>query len=308
MQAPDIRVNKHAAHERAVDLSIVVATCNRSESLRELIEALLRSDYPSELLWDIWIVDNNSTDETAALVASYSEREPRIHYVFERAQGKSHALNHGVRQAAGNIIAFTDDDCVPDPHWVENISAAFAADSKLGLIGGRVELFNPDDHPTTTRTWRDRRTVSSATDVFSLIIGCNMAIRSDLLPAIGDFDPLNCPGSSKEAVFEDIDFIYRAFKKNMRIEYHPDVLLYHNHGRRSVSDLASLNRKYARGRGSFFAKHILKGDRVVLKMAYWEIRSTLVSLAKNLISGKSVEDDWKAISFLVGGAVTRFTR
>ena len=292
----------------AVDLSIVVATCNRSDNLRELLEALLRSDYPSELSWDIWIVDNNSRDETAALVASYSERDSRFHYVFEGVQGKSHALNRGVRQAGGSIIAFTDDDCIPDPHWIRTISAAFAADAKLALVGGRVELSNPDDHPTTTRTWPDRRRVSSPSDVFSLIIGCNMAIRSDLLPAIGDFDPLNCPGSSKEAVFEDIDFIYRAFKKNMRIEYHPDVLLYHNHGRRSVSDLAGLNRKYARGRGSFFAKHILKGDRVVLKMAYWEIRSTLVSLAKNLISGKSVEDDWKAISFLVGGAVTRFTR
>lgn len=308
MQAPDNRVNKHAAHERAVDLSIVVATCNRSESLRELLEALLRSDYPGGLSWDIWIVDNNSTDETAALVASYSEREPRIHYVFEGAQGKSHALNHGVRQAAGNIIAFTDDDCVPDPHWVENIGTAFAADSKLGLIGGRVELFNPDDHPTTTRTWRDRRTVTSATDVFSLIIGCNMAIRSDLLRTIGDFDPLNCPGSSKDAVFEDIDFVYRAFKKGTRIEYRPEILLYHNHGRRSDSDVAGLQRKYARGRGSFYAKHIVKGDRVALKMAYWEIRSTLASLVKKLLSGKSAQEEIKMISFLFAGAVTRFTR
>ena len=69
-----------------------------------------------------------------------------------------------------------------------------------------------------------------------------------------------------------------------------------------------VNRKYMRGRGSFYAKHIVKGDRLVLKLAYWEIRSTLVSLAKNLLTGSSVEDDWKTISFLVGGAVTRFTR
>ena len=151
--------------------------------------------------------------------------------------------------------------------------------TQLGLIGGRVELFNPDDHPTTTRTWRDRRTVSSATDVCSLIIGCNMAIRSDLLPAIGEFDPLNCPGSSKQAVFEDIDFIYRAFKKNVRIEYHPDVLLYHNHGRRSVSDLASLTAN-PRGRGSFLQAH----PQVIVGAEVSPIVSSLdvVEPAKNL--------------------------
>lgn len=141
-----------------------------------------------------------------------------------------------------------------------------------------------------------------------MIIGCNMAVRSDLQRAIGDFDPLNCPGSSKDAVFEDIDFIYRAFRQGARMEYRPDILLYHNHGRRSDSDVASLHRKYARGRGSFFAKHIVKGDCLVLKMAYWEVRSTLASLAKNLLTGKPVREEWKFISFLAAGAVTRFTR
>ena len=134
-------------HVRAVDISIVVATCNRSQGLRDLLEALLRSQCSDGLSWDVWIVDNNSKDGTAALVGAFAEREPRIHYLFEGAQGKSNALNRGVRQAAGTIIAFTDDDCIPDPHWVENIGAAFAADAKLGLVGGRVELFNTLDHP-----------------------------------------------------------------------------------------------------------------------------------------------------------------
>ena len=54
--------------------------------------------------------------------------------------------------------------------------------------------------------------------------------------------------------------------------------------------------------------NIVKGDRLVLKMAYWEIRSTLMSLAKNLLTGKSVREEWRLISFLFAGAVTRFTR
>lgn len=291
----------------AVDVSVVVATCNRSENLPLLLDALLHSESPG-LIWDVWVVDNNSKDGTAALVAAYAQREPRVHYVFEATQGKSHALNHGVREASGNIIAFTDDDCIPDRHWIANINAAFAADSKLGLAGGRVELFNSADHPTTTRTGRARRTLTSPSDAFSSIIGCNMAGRRELLRAIGDFDPLNCPGSSSDAVSEDADFVYRAFKAGVLIEYRPDILVHHNHGRRSDGDVTDLQRKYVRGRGSFYAKHIVKGDRAVLKMAYWEVRSTLADLMKKLLSGQSAREELRLISFLFAGAMTRFSK
>ncbi|MGH6609533.1 MAG: glycosyltransferase [Burkholderiaceae bacterium] len=292
----------------AVDISIIVATCNRASGLRDLLEALLRSECPSGLSWDVCVVDNNSRDETAAVVTSFAQRDRRIRYVFESVQGKSHALNRGVRHAGGKILAFTDDDCIPDPHWIDNIGAAFAADPGLGLLGGRVELFNADDHPTTTRTWHEQRLVSSANDALSLIIGCNMAVRSDLLRTIGDFDPLMTPGSHKDAVFEDTDFIYRAFKRGIRIEYRPNILLHHNHGRRLESDVADVKRKYVRGRGSFYAKHIADGDRTAMKLAYWEVHSTLISLAKNVMTGKSPREDMQMISQLFAGALTRFTR
>ncbi len=261
---------------------------------------------PSGLTWDVWIVDNNSKDETRALVESFAQREPRIHYLFEGAQGKAHAINKAVRQADASVIAFTDDDCIPDERWVESIGSAFAADANLGLVGGRVELFNPLDNPMTTRTSRDRRIVSAPGDALSFIIGCNMAIRSELLSTIGDFDPLITPGNGKDAGFEDADFVYRAFKKDIRIEYLPNVLVYHNHGRRSESDVADVHRKYVRGRGSFYVKHIFKGDRSALRMACWELQSTLGDLAKKLLSGKSAREEVKMLSFLFGGAMTRF--
>lgn len=291
----------------AVSISVVVATCNRSQKLRDLLEALLRSDC-SNHTWDAWIVDNNSKDDTRAVVASFVSREPRIHYVFESVQGKAYALNRVISQVRGDIVAFTDDDCIPDSHWINNMATAFAADSELGFVGGRVELFNADDNPTTTRTWPDRRFVSTASDALTLIIGCNMAIRRELLRTIGDFDPKITPGSGKDAGFEDLDLIYRAFKKNMRVEYRPDIVLYHNHGRRSRSDVAELERKYVRGRGSFYAKYIVRGDRAVLKLAYWEIRSTLKELAKKLLEGKSGKEELKLLSFLFAGAMTRFSK
>jgi GT2 family glycosyltransferase len=149
--------------------------------------------------------------------------------------------------------------------------------------------------------------LTEPTDVVSSIIGCNMAVRRELLMGVGDFDPLLSPGSGKDAGSEDADFVYRAFRKGIGIEYDPDVLVLHNHGRRSTTQVQNINRSYVRGRGSFYAKHILKGDIVALKMAYWELSPIFGKVLKGLLTGKSVRDDCKRVWFLCSGAMSRFT-
>ena len=291
-------------------IAVVVATYNRCDSLRNVLEALVRCDVPSGLEWDAWIIDNNSRDQTREVVEYFSQRSSeRIHYLFESVQGKSHALNRGIRQAAADIVAFTDDDCLPDPHWIANIGRAFASNPGVGIIGGRVELFNPEDHPIGIRTSLDRQQASSGdTSVVFCIIGCNMAIRRELLSVVGDFDPLLSPGSGKDAGSEDADFVYRAFRKGIGIEYDPDVVVFHNHGRRSAAQVQNINRSYVRGRGSFYAKHIIKGDIVALKMAYWDVSPILGNGFKRLFTGKSIREDLQRVWFLCSGALSRFTR
>ena len=289
-------------------LSIVVATRSRSAGVRALIEALLRSECASPFDWDVWVIDNNSTDDTRSVVESLVAADPdRIHYCSEPAQGKSFALNRGIRESSGDVVIFTDDDCIPDPHWIENIGREFSVRPDLGIVGGRIELYNPLDKPLTIRTWRDRRGLTSASDLFFFIAGCNMAIRRDLLTSVGEFDTRLGPGSPKDTVAEDPDFIYRALRMGTKIEYVPDVLVYHNHGRRSELDARVLNRKYMRGRGAFYAKHILKGDSVVLKLAYWEFRSIVSSLFKNLVARRPVADEWFALRCLIAGMTSRLT-
>lgn len=288
-------------------LSVVVATRNRSANLADLLGSLLNSDCPPGLEWDAWIVDNNSTDDTRRVIEEFSRRAPdRIHYLFEAGRGKSKALNCGIRSSAGEIVVFTDDDCIPDKHWLTNIARAFAVRSEVGILGGRIELHNPADRPVTIRTWLDRRTLTSASDIFFFIAGCNMAIRRHLLDAVGEFDPNLCPGSPKDTVADDPDYIYRAFRMGVTVEYDPEILVFHNHGRRTDEDVAVLRRKYLRGRGAFYAKHIAKGDRTVLKLAYWEIRAVISALFKNLMTGKSARGEWQVLWSLWGGMVSRF--
>ena len=241
------------------------------------------------------------------MVRSLATREPtRVHYLLETNPGKSFALNRGIRESSGEVVAFTDDDCIPGPHWLENIAHEFATRPDLGIVGGRVELYDLRDLPITIRTSRERLVLSKGADVFSFIAGCNMAIRREVLDKVGEFDTKLGPGSPADAA-DDPDYVYRAFRMGSCVEYVPDILVFHNHGRRSSLDAKALTRNYLRGRGSFYAKHILGGDKDALKMAYWELRPLCIDSIRALFGRKTGGEDWKSLRYLLAGMSSRLT-
>src|SRR5258707_322683 len=93
--------------------SVIVAVYNAQATLRDCIESLLQLDYPSGHL-EVLCVDNASTDATVGILASYDEH---LRVVRERRRGPAAARNTGVRHAGGEVIAFTDADCVVDRAW-----------------------------------------------------------------------------------------------------------------------------------------------------------------------------------------------
>lgn len=116
-----------------------------------------------------------------------------------------------------------------------------------------------------------------------LIIGCNMAFRREVLKVVSDFDPLLGPGSKIGAIYEDIDFLYRIFRQGFKIVYSPTVLVFHNHGRKGEAEVNNQLRKYLRGRGAFYCKHILRRDMAIIRVASGEIYSTVKILIKGAI-------------------------
>lgn len=131
-------------------ISIIIATYNRCQKLEFLLESLKNLRLPDELKCEVLVIDNNSTDSTRQVTANYLFSEhPGFRYIFEQRQGKSYALNTGVREAGGDILALTDDDCVPDPYWINAIVREFSQDPSLSVVGGRVELYNKADEPQT---------------------------------------------------------------------------------------------------------------------------------------------------------------
>lgn len=116
--------------------SIVIATCNRAADLRDTLESLagLRPDGE----WEVIVADNNSTDGTRQAVESAAAGFPvPLRYLFEREQGRSPALNAGIRVARGDIIVTTDDDVRVESDWLDQAAAGLER-LDCDYVGGRV--------------------------------------------------------------------------------------------------------------------------------------------------------------------------
>ena len=285
-----------------VKLSIVVCTYNRAAKLPDCLQGLLAMKVPEGVTWELVCVDNNSTDNTKQVIEDFGRRSSiPIRYVFEKQQGSSHAKNAGLRLAAGEIVAMTDDDCIADPDWLAAIRREFQADSALDFLGGRVELHNKDDMPISIRTSRERVDFTPSA-LFGLIPGCNMAFRRRVIGETGLFDPDFGAGARIPSA-EDAEFVYRAYKADFKIVYVPDVLIYHDHGRRTEGEREKLMRLYLIGRGAFYMKYMLRGDGRVLRMAYWESYNLLKDFLKNAAKGRWDGKALQLLGHLMRGAV-----
>lgn len=119
-------------------ISVVLCTYDRASTLKGTLESLRRLSVPAQLAWELVLVDNNSSDDTARVVARHRELAASdVRYVFEPEQGHSRARNRGIREARGSILAFTDDDVTVEPHWLEQIHETYERFDCLG-VGGKI--------------------------------------------------------------------------------------------------------------------------------------------------------------------------
>jgi len=261
-------------------ISIVVCTRNRAGKLERMLERFRSMSVPAGLEWEVLVVDNDSSDATTAVVAAAArESGAPVRYLFERRLGPSWARNSGVAAAKGDIVAFTDDDCLVDPSWLARLDHEFGADPELGVVGGRVELNDPADRPVSVRVHRERVVIASLDQVMSLVIGCNLACRRRVFIDVGGFDILLGSGTSIPSA-EDWDFAYRALRKGTKLLYSPEVLLFHDHGRRRDAEVDALARQYIIGRWAFYFKHAMEFDGSVARVAARDLRWLLSDVVR----------------------------
>lgn len=288
-----------------VQISVVVSTCNRARELPRLFAALRDQTINGRTVWELIVVDNRSTDDTAEVVQSCAaESNFPVIYTFEGRQGKSFGLNTGVTLARGKIIAFTDDDGVPAPDWLENIVRHFETHPNVACVGGRVELYDPADALITVRLSQHASLVDASNFAVSNIpvIGCNMAIDAQALRTVGPYDTDIGPGS-RIGVAEDVDMLYRVVRAGHRIGYEPRLLVLHNHGRRAANEMERVVKGYVIGRGAFYCKYMLQADRKVARWAYWEVAGLLSRWLRSGLLTPEARESMRTVGLLLDGAV-----
>jgi glucosyl-dolichyl phosphate glucuronosyltransferase len=183
-----------------LDISVVIPTYNRGSQLLPLLDALLRQDARG-VRYEIIVVDNNSRDNTAAVVeaAGVADQAGLIRYFFEPRQGVSHARNTGILHARAPIIAFVDDDVSPSSDWVYSMKRAFDEYPQADCIGGRVRAvwthkakpsWLTDAHagPVAVQDRPQQQWVSRA-NASTCLLGANFAFRRSVFDEIGLFSP-----------------------------------------------------------------------------------------------------------------------
>ncbi|MFI5475125.1 glycosyltransferase [Streptomyces cacaoi] len=238
--------------------TVVVATRERAEKLAHALDSLLAQDHPD---FEIVVVDNAPvTDATRDLVErKYAER---VRYVTEPAPGLAVAHNKGVETAHGEVIAFTDDDVVADPRWLTELTAPFTADPDLGCATGLIlpaRLRTPaqvllESHGGfakgfTARTY-DPQDPPADEPLFPFAAGrfgsgANMAFRTEVLRAVGGFDPATGAGTLARGG-DDLYGFVRVLAGGHRLHYTPLALVWHHH-RETWRDLETQAYGYGAG-------------------------------------------------------------
>lgn len=225
----------------APSFSVVIPTWNRPRQLERCLASLAVLDYPRDR-FEIIVVDDGSPLPIAEQL-QVGESCLRVRWLRQDNAGPAAARNLGVQGAEGEYLAFTDDDCRPDPQWLRQLAASFA-ESPEALVGGRtVNALTGNVYAEasqliteTAYCWLPR--VGSELQFFA---SNNFALRADLFRDAGGFDPAF-------RTSEDRDFCDRWLRAGRALHYAPHAVVQHWH----ELDLAGYCRQhFGYGRGAY---------------------------------------------------------
>jgi cellulose synthase/poly-beta-1,6-N-acetylglucosamine synthase-like glycosyltransferase len=225
-------------------ISVIVPIYNGEADLPELLECLYQQTYPEERV-DYWLVDNNSHDRTADLLREAVQKaEVRgfpLHQLSEKQIQSSYAArNAGIRAATGEVLAFTDADCRPEPDWLVNLAQPFC-DRAVGLVVGEIAALPGQ---TLLERYADRQNTLSQKHTLAHPFcpygqTANLAVRYEVLHQVGLFRPYLTTGG-------DADFCWRILRQTeWQLAFAETAIVRHRH-RATLPEFRSQWRRYGK--------------------------------------------------------------
>ena len=266
-------------------VTVTIQTYNNADVLGQTLQSLAGLNCPEGVEHEVLVIDNNSNDGTAAVIAaSEALLGSRLRRVFEPKQGLSHARNRAIAEARGDIICFIDDDALADREWLAGHIKAYQDDEQAVAAGGRVLLRWPEGWSRPAWLSSDLEGYLSGVDLGlepqvmrypRYPYGCNMSVKRHIAEQIGGFSVRLGRKKSSLISNEEKHFFYRINQMGGRVVYTPDALVHHLVPRTRLSREFFLERGYAQGISNIlFQTETNSIKRVFL----WHLRQVAVGM------------------------------
>ncbi|HZB90280.1 MAG TPA: glycosyltransferase [Stellaceae bacterium] len=255
-------------------VSVVVCSYNAERTMEACLASLEKLNYPD---YEVIVVNDGSTDRTLAI----AERFPYCRIISQVNKGLSVARNVGAEAATGEIVAYTDSDCVADPDWLAYLVAKMET-AQLVACGG-PNFPPPEDSlvPAAVAVSPGGPThVLLSDDVAEHIAGCNMAFRRDVLLKLGGFDPVY------RAAGDDVDICWRFQDAGHTIGFSPAAVVWHFR-RNTVRAYIGQQRGYGKAEALVYSRHPFRfnlfGQAKWLGRIYGDLSAALLLSRKPVI-------------------------
>lgn len=231
----------------AVEVSVVVCTRNRARRLGGTLEACLRAMEQLPVPAELVVVDNGSSDDTQPLVLELAHRDRRVRCIREPQPGLSRARNSGAAAAAGSVIAFTDDDCLPAEQWLVHLTPRLLS-GELAGTAGTVEIAASLRRPWFRPVHEDLLAATRQIPEGPLrtFVGANMALRREVLDELS-FDVRL--GAGALGCMEESLLHLQMQQRAMPMAFAPEARVVHHFDADRLQPSALLERARVQGRG-----------------------------------------------------------
>jgi O-antigen biosynthesis protein len=227
---------------RTPRVSVVVCAYNAEDTMDACLASLEHLNYPE---YEVVVVNDGSKDGTRAII----ERYPNCRLIDQENEGLSVARNVGAEAATGEIVVYTDSDCVADPDWLTYLVGTMER-------GGLVACGGPNFPPPENSLVPAAVAVSPGgpchvlidDEIAEHIAGCNMAFRRDILLGLGGFDPIF------RAAGDDVDICWRLQDAGYAIGFSPAAMVWH-YRRNTIGAYLGQQRGYGKAEALVYAKH-----------------------------------------------------
>ncbi len=181
----------------SIKVTVAIPTYNRADFLRQTLAGITAQQFPREH-YEVLVIDNNSTDHTAAVVAEFSTACPAPRYIRESQQGLDYARNRAIAEARGDIVLFGDDDILVRPDWLAQMAVPLLADParRIGAVGGEVIPVFPNGLPDWVREWH-----------------APLAFRPDIGPLDAKHSPMGANVAFPKWIFAELGLFHTALDR-----------------------------------------------------------------------------------------------